>query len=316
MQMSAKYSVIIPVYNEEGNLDLLHEKLSEGLRGLVGESEILYVDDGSRDSSFNDLCNLAKKDPRVGVIRFSRNFGKSAAMTAGFKESVGEILINLDADLQDDPAEIPRMVAKLEEGFDFVIGWRKVRHDPIDKTWPSKLFNAVVSKWSGTSLHDFNCGFKVYRREVLQDFPLYSDMHRFVPVLAAKRGFKVTELPVAHHKRHAGVSKYGIGRTLRGLLDFISVLFLTTYLSRPMHFFGSFGVVSGFLGGLAGVAMLVLRVGYGVHFVDTPLPLLAVFLVLLGVQFILMGLIAEMLTRSYYETQDKPTYRIAEKVRS
>ena len=309
-----KYSVIIPVYNEEGNLDLLHEKLSEGLRGL-GDAEIVFIDDGSRDSSFADLTRLAKKDPRITVIRFGRNFGKSAAMTAGFKESRGAILINLDADLQDDPTEIPRMVAKLDEGFDFVVGWRKIRHDPIDKTWPSKIFNRVVSKWSGIPLHDFNCGFKVYRREILEDIPLYSDMHRLIPVLAAKRGFRVTELAVEHHKRHAGVSKYGVGRTVRGLLDFVSVLFLTSYLARPMHFFGSFGFLSIALGLCSGVWMFILKLGYDVHFVNTPLPLLTIFLILLGIQFILLGLIAEMLTRTYHELQDKPTYRITEKVR-
>ncbi|HEY4516847.1 MAG TPA: glycosyltransferase family 2 protein [Candidatus Paceibacterota bacterium] len=309
-----EYSVIIPVYNEEGNLDLLYEKLLGGLRQLKGDAEILFVDDGSSDSSFADLTRLAKADKRITVIRFGRNFGKSAAMTAGFKASTGKILINLDADLQDDPTEIPRMVAKLHEGFDFVIGWRKIRHDPIDKTWPSKIFNSVVSKWSGVPLHDFNCGFKVYRRAVLEDIPLYSDMHRLLPLLAAKRGFMVAELAVEHHKRHAGVSKYGMGRTIRGLLDFVSVLFLTTYLARPMHFFGSFGFVSIVFGCITGLWMLVLKFGFSVHFVNTPLPLVTVFLIVIGIQFILLGLIAEMLTRTYHEMQDKPTFRIAEKI--
>lgn len=311
-----KYSVVIPVYNEEGNLDLLYEKLSQSLAGISGKTEILFVDDGSRDSSFADLTRLAQKDPRITVIRLSRNFGKSAAMTAGLRESTGAVLINLDADLQDDPAEIPRLAAKLDEGFDFVIGWRKIRHDGIDKTWPSKIFNAVVSRWSGLKLHDFNCGLKVYRREVLEDIPLYSDMHRLFPVLAAKRGFRVTEMPVEHHKRHAGVSKYGAGRTLRGLLDFVSVLFLTTYLARPMHFFGSFGVLSIALGSVSGVLALVLKFGYGVHFVNTPLLMITAFLIVIGIQFVLLGLIAEMLTRSYHEQHDKPTYRILEKIGS
>jgi len=313
-QNGRRFSVIIPVYNEEGNLELLQEKLSEGLSNTKGAVEIIYVDDGSRDSSFADLSAIAQKDSRVKVIRFSRNFGKSAAMSAGFAESHGDIIINLDADLQDDPAEIPRMIAKIDEGYDFVVGWRSVRRDPIDKTWPSKLFNAVVSRFSGVPLHDFNCGFKAYRRSVMEDIPLYSDMHRFIPVLAAKRGFKVTEIPVEHHPRHAGVSKYGIGRTLRGLLDFVSMLFLTTFLSRPMHFFGSFGATSMFLGGLAGLWAIFLRLFADTHFVDTPLPLLTVFLVMLGVQFILLGLVAEMLTRVYFEMQNKTTYRVAEKV--
>lgn len=309
-----EYSVIIPVYNEEGNLDLLHEKLSEGLKGLDAPAEIIFVDDGSKDATPRDLVRLTKADPRITVIRFGRNFGKSAAMTAGFRESTGNIIINLDADLQDDPAEIPRMIAKLNEGYDLVVGWRKVRHDPIDKTWPSKLFNGVVSRWSGVPLHDINCGFKVYRREVLEEIPLYSDMHRLVPVLAAKRGFQVTELAVEHHKRHAGVSKYGIGRTVRGLFDFVSILFLATYLARPMHFFGGFGFLSIVLGVLSGIWMLILKFFYGVHFVQTPLPILTTFLVLIGIQFILLGLIAEMLTRTYHESQGKSTYRIREKI--
>ncbi|HEY4527089.1 MAG TPA: glycosyltransferase family 2 protein [Candidatus Paceibacterota bacterium] len=308
-----KYSVIISVYEEEGNLDLLHEKLKQGLQNVHGTYEIIYVDDGSKDSSFDDLKRLGRADSSVRVVRFARNFGKSAAMSAGFIESSGEIIINLDADLQDDPAEIPHMLAKIEEGFDLVVGWRHVRRDKIDKTLPSKIFNAVVSRFSGVPLHDFNCGFKAYRREVLADVPLYSDMHRFLPVLAAKRGFRVTEIPVEHHKRHAGVSKYGIGRTLRGLLDFISVLFLTVFLARPMHFFGTFGVISIFLSSLAAIFAMLLKFS-GTNFVNTPLPLLTVFLFMLGIQFILLGLLAEMLTRIYFATPGKQTYRIAERV--
>lgn len=307
------YSVVIPVYEESGNLEFLHEKLTRTLKKMGGEAEIIFVDDGSKDSSFEDLKKIAKGDKRVKVLRFAKNFGKSAAMSAGFHESAGGIIINLDADLQDDPAEIPRMVGKLDEGHDLVVGWRRVRRDAMDKTLPSKVFNAVVSRWSGIALHDFNCGFKVYRREVLAGLPLYSDMHRFLPVLAAKEGFRVTELPVEHHPRHAGVSKYGIGRTLRGLLDFISVLFLTAYLSRPMHFFGTFGVVSMFLSSIVALWAIVLRLG-GTHFVNTPLPLLTVFLFILGIQFVLLGLVAEMLTRTYFESSGKSTYRVVERV--
>lgn len=307
-----RYSVIIPVYEETGNLELLHKELSFALTGQKGGSEIIFVDDGSMDSSFEDLKRIAEKDPRVKIVRFARNFGKSAAMSAGFHESTGSIIINLDADLQDDPREIPRMLGKLEEGFHLVVGWRRARRDGADKTLPSKVFNAVVSRWSGIGLHDVNCGFKVYRRDVLEDLPLYSDMHRFLPVLAARRGFRVGELEVPHHPRHAGVSKYGIARTLRGLLDFISVLFLSTYLSRPMHFFGTFGVLSVFMSGVFALWTLALKVG-GTSFVSTPLPLITVFLFLLGIQFILLGLLAEMLTRTYFESSGKPTYRISER---
>jgi len=311
--MRMKYSIIIPVYEESGNLELLHEKLQAALQKMSGTYEIIFVDDGSKDGSFDDLKHMAGSDKAVRVIRFARNFGKSAAMSAGFLESAGEVIINLDADLQDDPAEIPNMLAKLGEGFDLVVGWRRVRRDKMDKTLPSKIFNAVVSRFSGVPLHDFNCGFKAYRREVLEDVPLYSDMHRFLPVLAAKRGFRVTEIPVEHHSRHAGVSKYGIGRTLRGLLDFISVLFLTVFLARPMHFFGTFGVVSISLSSLAALAAIALKIS-GTNFVNTPLPLLTVFLFLLGIQFILLGLIAEMLTRTYFESAGRATFRIRERV--
>jgi len=308
-----RYSVVISVYEESGNLELLHEKLSLALKNVQGDAEIIFVDDGSKDSSFEDLKRIAKSDKRVKVLRFAKNFGKSAAMSAGFQGSSGDVIINLDADLQDDPAEVPRMLKKLDEGSDLVVGWRRVRHDGVDKTLPSKVFNAVVSRWSGVALHDFNCGFKVYRREVLEGLPLYSDMHRFLPVLAAKEGFRVAELPVEHHPRHAGVSKYGIGRTLRGLLDFISVLFLTAYLARPMHFFGTFGIISIFLSGLVALWAILLKFA-GTNFVNTPLPLLAVFLFILGIQFVLLGLLAEMLTRTYYESSGRPTYRIAERV--
>ena|SRR3989338_5293751 len=308
-----RYSVVISVYEESGNLELLHEKLSLALKNVQGDAEIIFVDDGSKDSSFEDLKRIAKSDKRVKVLRFAKNFGKSAAMSAGFQGSSGDVIINLDADLQDDPAEVPRMLKKLDEGSDLVVGWRRVRHDGVDKTLPSKVFNAVVSRWSGVALHDFNCGFKVYRREVLEGLPLYSDMHRFLPVLAAKEGFRVAELPVEHRPRHAGVSKYGIGRTLRGLLDFISVLFLTAYLARPMHFFGTFGIISIFLSGLVALWAILLKFA-GTNFVNTPLPLLAVFLFILGIQFVLLGLLAEMLTRTYYESSGRPTYRIAERV--
>jgi glycosyltransferase involved in cell wall biosynthesis len=307
------YSVIIPIYNEDENISPLHEKLSQSLAEF-SSLEIVFVDDGSSDSGFKTLSAIAAADPRVKIVRLSRNFGKTAAMSAGFEASQGSIIINLDADLQDDPAEIAALLAKLEDGFDLVIGWRKLRHDPIDKTWPSKLFNWTVTTFSGVQLHDFNCGFKVYRREVLADLPLYSDMHRFLPLLAVGRGFKVAELPVQHHPRHAGVSKYGIGRTVRGLLDFVTVLFLNKYLTRPMHFFGSLGLMSIGLSFLTAVWALVLKFQFAVNFVNTPLPLLTVFLFLLGGLFVLLGLIAEMLTRTYFESGGRLGYRVVERV--
>ncbi len=308
-----EYSLIIPVFNEEGNVALLHERLSAAIAGLAS-LEIIYVDDGSSDGSFAVLSDIAARDNRVKVIRFGRNFGKTAAMSAGFDVSRGRIIINMDADLQDDPDEIAAMLAKLQDGFDLVIGWRRERNDKIDKRWPSKFFNWTVTTFSGVQLHDFNCGFKVYRREVLRDQPLYSDLHRFLPLLAAGRGFRVGELAVRHHRRHAGVSKYGIGRTVRGLLDFVTVLFLNRYLTRPMHFFGFFGLLSIFLSMATAAWALVLKFAFDHNFVNSPLPLLTVFLFLLGVVFILLGLIAEMLTRIYFETGGRLGYRVRDRV--
>ncbi len=276
--------------------------------------EIIFVDDGSSDGSFSILSGIAARDSRVKVIRFSKNFGKTAAMSAGFEASRGRVIINMDADLQDDPDEIAAMLAKLEEDLDLVIGWRRERHDSIDKRWPSKFFNWTVTTFSGVQLHDFNCGFKVYRREVLSDLPLYSDLHRFLPLLAAGRGFKVGEMPVRHHHRHAGVSKYGIGRTVRGLLDFVTVLFLNRYLTRPMHFFGSFGLLSIALSMVTASWALILKFAFSQNFVNSPLPLLTVFLFLLGVVFILLGLLAEMLTRIYFETGGRLGYRVRDRL--
>jgi glycosyltransferase involved in cell wall biosynthesis len=307
------YSLIIPVYNEEGNVALLHQRLAAATAGM-SSLEIIFVDDGSSDGSFAILSQIAAADSRVKVIRFSRNFGKTAAMSAGFEASRGRIIVNMDADLQDDPDEIEAMLAKLQDGLDLVIGWRRERHDSIDKRWPSKFFNWTVTTFSGVQLHDFNCGFKVYRREVLRDLPLYSDLHRFLPLLAAGRGFKVGELPVRHHRRHAGVSKYGIGRTVRGLLDFVTVLFLNRYLTRPMHFFGSFGLLSIALSLATATWAVVLKFFFAHNFVNSPLPLLTVFLFLLGVVFILLGLIGEMLTRVYFETGGRLGYRVRDRI--
>ncbi len=310
---SLDYSIIIPVFNEADNVALLNEQL-QAVTAALSSLEIIFVDDGSSDGSFSILRGIAARDCRLKVIRLSRNFGKTAAMSAGFDVSRGRIIINMDADLQDDPAEIPALLAELDQGLDLVVGWRKQRHDPIDKRWPSKLFNWTVTTFGGVRLHDFNCGFKVYRSVVLEDLPLYSDLHRFLPLLAAGRGFKVGELPVRHHPRHAGASKYGLGRTVRGLLDFVTVLFLNRYLTRPMHFFGSFGLLSILLSLLSAGWAVVLKVFYNHNFVNSPLPLLAVFLFLLGVVFILLGLIGEMLTRIYFESGGRLGYRIVDRV--
>lgn len=307
-------SLVIPLLNEEGNLRLLHQKLTEVLSTLDCSYEIIFVNDGSADGSPQILEELFKSDPAVQVIHFQQNFGKTAGLVAGFRQSRGEIIITMDADLQDDPAEIPAMLAKLKEGYDLVAAWRYHRHDPIDKTWPSRIFNWGVSTFSGVRLHDFNCGFKVYRRAVTERIPLYSDFHRFIPVLAVGQGFRVTELPVQHHPRHAGVSKYGAGRTIRGLLDFITVLFLTTYLKHPLRLFGVAGLAMFGLGGLIELYLAVewLQRALGLAEVEPigtrPLFTVGILAMILGIQLFSTGLLGEMIR--YFTFRPEQEYAI------
>ncbi len=311
-----QFSIVLPLLNEEGNLRLLHQKLTEVLTALGQPYEIIFINDGSTDRSPQILTELFEVDPAVQVIHFQRNFGKTAGLTAGFRHSRGEIIITLDADLQDDPAEIPAMLGKLAEGYDLVAAWRYHRQDHIDKTWPSRLFNWAVSTFSGLHLHDFNCGFKVYRRIVTQQIPLYSDFHRFIPVLAAGQGFRVTELPVQHHPRHAGVSKYGAGRTIRGLLDFITVLFLTTYLKHPLRLFGLGGLVMFGLGGLIELYLAVewMQRALGLAQVEPigtrPLFTVGILAMILGIQLFSTGLLGEMIR--YFTFRPEQEYIIKE----
>lgn len=310
-----KYSIVIPVYHEEGNLKRLHQALSPVLAALPGESEIIFVDDGSRDGSFAELSKIAQSDKSVKLIRFSRNFGQTAAMAAGFEAATGDVIFPMDADMQNDPRDIPRLLAKLDEGHDVVSGWRKDRKDAsISRKLPSKIANGLIGYVTGVKINDYGCTLKAYRSHVLDDIRLYGEMHRFIPAYAAWNGARVTELPVTHHPRTVGKSKYGIARTIKVILDLLVVKFLTTYMARPIHFFGLIGFLCLFLGVASGALAVVLRLFYAISFIVTPLPLLTVFLTLLGVQFILMGLIAEILIRTYYESQGKPLFRIAEKV--
>jgi glycosyltransferase involved in cell wall biosynthesis len=307
-------SIVIPLLNEEGNLELLHQKLTEVLEALGQTYEIIFVNDGSTDNSSRILTGLFERDPAVQVIHFQQNFGKTAALVAGFRQSEGRVIVTLDADLQDDPAEIPALLDKLAEGYDLVAAWRYHRQDPIDKTWPSRLFNWAVSTFSGLPLHDFNCGFKVYRREVTEQIPLYSDFHRFIPVLAAGQGFRAAELPVQHHPRHAGVSKYGAGRTVRGLLDFITVLFLTTYLKHPLRLFGLSGLV---MFGIGGVIEFYLAVGWLLRTLSLaevepigtrPLFTVGILAMILGIQLFSTGLLGEMIR--YFTFRPEHEYTI------
>ena len=307
-------SIVIPLLNEEGNLELLHQKLTAALTQLNQPYEIIFVNDGSTDGSPQILDALFRQDPAVRVIHFHQNFGKTAGLVAGFRHSRGDVIITLDADLQDDPAEIPKLLAKLDEGYDLVAAWRHDRQDPIDKTWPSKIFNRVVSSFSGLHLHDFNCGFKVYRRTVTEQIPLYSDFHRFVPVLAAGKGFRITEEKVQHHPRHSGVSKYGAGRAIRGFLDFITVLFLTTYLKHPLRLFGTIGILTFGMGTLiefylAFLWLLRVVAGFDIDPIGTrPLFTVGILAMILGIQLFSTGLLGEMLR--YFTFRPEQEYTI------
>ncbi|HET7341351.1 MAG TPA: glycosyltransferase family 2 protein [Methylomirabilota bacterium] len=308
-------SVVLPVFNEAPNLPALHASLTTVLDGLGKSYEIVYVDDGSADDSFALLRRLAGKAPHVRLLRLRRNYGQTAAISAGVAAAAGQVLCVLDADLQNDPRDIPRLLAKLDEGYDVVSGWRRERRDPLlSRRLPSWLANRLISWLTGVPLHDYGCTLKAYRRAVLQDLRLYGEMHRLIPAFAAHEGARVGELPVAHHPRRAGRSSYGLGRTLKVVLDLIVMKFLFGYATKPIYVFGAVGIGACLAGTLAGLVTVYEKLALGVYVHRNPLILLAVFLFLLGVQCVLMGLIAELLIRTYHESQRKPTYALAERV--
>lgn len=308
-------SLIIPVYNEEENLPILISEIEMALAGFGASFEAIFVNDGSRDQSWPVLVQAAKNKPWVKVINFRKNFGQTAALAAGINHARGEIIIPLDADLQNDPQDIPLFISKMNEGYDVVSGWRKHRQDKmLSRKIPSWLANALISKITGIHLHDYGCTMKAYRREVIKDVKLYGEMHRFMPAYAAWFGAKTTEIIVNHRARKFGKTKYGISRTFKVVLDLLVVKFLSNYFTKPMHFFGKVGFYSLALSLCSGLLAVYLREWHHISFISTPLPLLTVFLGLLAIQFILLGLLAEMLTRIYYEGQDKPTYLVKEKI--
>lgn len=303
-------SVVIPVYNERESLATLHGELDRAFAAL-GPAEFLFVDDGSRDGSWAVVRSLAEADPRVRGLRLRRNFGKAAALTAGFQAARGAIVFTMDADLQDDPAEVPRFLQKLDgEGLDVVSGWKKTRHDPWHKVGPSRVFNRAVSTITGCHLHDHNCGFKAYRREVLDEVGIYGELHRFVPVLAHARGFRVGEVVVNHRPRKYGRSKYGVARLVKGFLDLLTVRFLTRFGQRPLHALGAFGLVSLVLGGL-GLTYLAIEWLAG-HRPIGPRPLLiySAALLVVGTQLVCLGILAELITS--YNLRPSDTYSVAE----
>ncbi|MDX6696191.1 MAG: hypothetical protein QOF02_3794 [Blastocatellia bacterium] len=308
-------SIFLPVFDEEENLRPLHAKLDDALRQLGRSAEIIYVDDGSSDDSLAILKELAAVDKRVRVVALRRNYGQTAAMSAGIDAARGRVLIPMDADMQNDPADIARLLAKLDEGFDVVSGWRKNRQDKlVTRKIPSMLANRLISWIGGVPLHDYGCSLKAYRRESLEDVRLYGEMHRFIPIYASWAGARVTEIPVEHHARTLGKSKYGLSRTIKVVFDLMTVKFMASYQTKPLYVFGTCGVVAFIISLLAGLYALFLKVFHKADFVQTPLPILAIVMFAVGVQFLLMGLLAEMQVRTYHESQAKPIYAVRERV--
>ena len=308
-------SLFLPVLNEEENLRPMHTKIREALKSLSKTAEVIYVDDGSTDSSLKVLRGIAAEDSSVRVISLRRNYGQTAAMSAGIDAARGEILIPMDADLQNDPKDISRLLDKLNEGYDVVSGWRKDRKDALVlRKIPSQIANKIISWIGGVPLHDYGCSLKAYRREVIQDVKLYGEMHRFIPIYASWAGARVAEIPVDHHARTMGKSKYGISRTLKVVFDLMTIKFMASYQTKPIYVFGTFGMISFLLSMFAGLWAFYLKFVSGVSFILTPLPIIAIVLLAISVQFFLMGLLAEMLVRTYHESQDKAIYAVREKI--
>ena len=308
-------SVVIPVFNEEKNIEPLCDRIRRELDGMEEDFEVLFVNDGSTDGTEAQVRRVIESDPRFRLVSFSRNFGQTAAIQAGIDFCRGSVVIPMDGDLQNDPGDIGRMLAKIQEGFDVVSGWRKDRADaPIRRNLPSRVANKLISFISGVHLHDYGCTLKAYRKDVIKDVALYGEMHRFIPIYAFWMGGKVTELPVTHHPRKHGTSKYGLERTIKVLLDLMVVQFLFRYSAKPIYVFGSFGLAFLASGALAGLYALYLKIVQGVYFIQTPLPLMVAMCLITGIMCILMGLLAEMVIRTYYESQKKSVYHVKETI--
>lgn len=306
-------SIIVPAYNEVDNLRPLCQQIYTALNPTGWTYELVIVDDGSTDGSVECLAQLHGEDPRLKVLRFRRNFGQTAALAAGFAYAHGEVIVSLDGDLQNDPADIPRLVAKLNEGYDLVNGWRIDRQDPfLRRRLPSQIANFLISLTTHVKLHDYGCTLKAFRRDAAKSLKLYGEMHRFIPALVSDLGGRITEMPVTHHPRRRGHSKYGLTRTLWVLLDLLTVKFLSSYATRPSHLFGLFGLVATLVGGAITAVLGIQRLFFGVHLANRPIVLLGFLLVVTGMQLLTLGLIGEMLVRTYHESQEKPIYAIKE----
>jgi len=297
-------SVVIPLYNEEESLKELSFGLEKVFDFLKCNYEVIFIDDGSTDNSFARIKDINRKNQKFHCIKLRRNYGKSAALAKGFKAAKGNIVITMDADLQDDPEEIPDLIKVLNSGFDLVSGWKKIRYDPFIKKHTSKFFNYFTSKLSGIKLHDFNCGLKAYKKDVVKSLNIYGEMHRYIPAIAHLSGFKVTEKTVKHHARKYGVTKFGASRFVNGFLDLLTVVFTNKYMKRPLHFFGSIGIISSFAGFVVSLYLIILKFFEGKPLSDRPLFLIGIFLIIVGVQFMSLGLIAEMITKTNIKDDD------------
>ena len=312
-------TIVLPIYNEVESIPHLLNELVPMLEAAKRSVEIICVDDGSRDGSFEALTKLRAQDERVRIVKFRRNFGQTAAFAAGFDRASGDVVITMDADLQNDPADIPKLLKKIDEGYDVVSGWRVERWkegalSKITRKLPSAMANWLISTGTGVHLHDYGCSLKAYRREVIKSINLYGDMHRFIPAVASYFGVTVAEVPVTYRSRQFGTSKYGLGRITRVLLDLMTVRFLLSYSTRPIQIFGMLGLGSFALGFVIGIYLTFLKLAYGIALSDRPLLLLAILLVMIGVQFITMGLLAELIVRTYHESQNKSIYSVREEL--
>ena len=302
-------SVVIPLFNEEENVEILNERLGETMRDISGDYEIIYVDDGSSDGTLRLLEEIQKKDDHVVVLSLRRNFGQTAAFAAGFDFARGDVVVTMDGDLQNDPADIPKLI-DLTKDYDLVSGWRKKRQDTFSRTFPSKIANWLISKVTGVRLHDYGCSLKAYRREVVKNLKLYGEMHRFIPAVASWYGVRIAEIETAHHPRLRGKSKYGISRTIKVLLDLITVKFLQSFSTKPIQFFGPLGVFFGLAGLAISIYLTAAKLFKGIDIGGRPLLLLGALLIIVGIQFIGMGLLGEMIVRVYHESQKKPIYAL------
>ena len=308
-------SIVIPILNEEQNIKLLYSQLKPTLDSLNKDYEIIFVDDGSRDGSFGVLKDICQQDRKVRAVRFGRNYGQTAALAAGFDNAQGSVFITMDGDLQNDPQDIPRLLKKMEEGYDIVSGWREKRKDPLfTNKIPSRIANRLISIITGVRLHDYGCTLKAYKKEAIKNINLYGEMHRFLPALASWNGVSIAELPVKHHARKHGKTKYGLSRVSRVVLDLITVKFLLSFSTKPIQLFGGWGILSLLFAGVSGIAVILMKFLHGKDMTGNPLLYLTILLFVVGFQFIMVGLLGEMMSRIYHQSRKHPTYIVKEKL--